>query len=391
MARLNIAFCDESAYIAESIIKEVIIPMLIVAPDYQVGKTAEERRNNKLLLASTASYRVNWLYKTFCEWTRNMTQPDNKDYYTLTLPWQVGVRCGLHKEDFIMQQKATMNSDKFDMEYNGIFPKLIGGVWISYEDIMKCSDLAHIEITGRKEFEYLVSIDVARTEGSDNSIVNVFKLRWYSDHVELDLVYVKSMNGMTFSEQAKEIRTIHKLFPNTVRMVMDTNGLGVGLSDELARDYYDEDTDIWHQPLLDMNNKEQMEKMKSGALNGNPIIYGIKATAEINHNMGMAIKTYTQKHWLHLYPMSADENRKVDLSIEEEKQLLEAEETRMEVLNIKNRPIVGSIFVKFYSKSRRKDRWSSLCMGIYGAQKLYEERNNKDDTEIDFFVGVSSR
>ena len=139
-----------------------------------------------------------------------------------------------------------------------------------------------------------------------------------------------------------------------------------------------------------MNNDEQMHMLKEGTLSGLPIIYGIKATAEINHNMGMNIKTFTQKKWLHMYPLSADEQRKVDLSMEEDRLLFESEETRMEILNIKNKPINGSVYVKFYSTSGRKDRWSAMCMGLYGAQLLFKERNQKDK-EIEMLAGVSKR
>lgn len=135
-----------------------------------------------------------------------------------------------------------------------------------------------------------------------------------------------------------------------------------------------------------MNNEEQMERIVNGAA----LIYGIKATAELNHNMGMAIKTFTQKHWLHMYPLSADEQRKVDLTSEEDRLLLESEETRMEILNIQNRPISGSVYVKFFSTSHRKDRWSAMCMGLYGAQLLAKERFEKDN-EMEVMVGFSLR
>lgn len=387
-ARLNIALVDEAVYVPEEIIETVLIPMLIVKSGYEVGKKDDDddSMNNKLIMTSSAGYRFNHIYERYCKWTMEMLKEDNKKYFTMTLPWQVGVAVGLFKEDFIMQQKKTMSTDKFAMEYEGIFPKLIDGTWISYQDLVTCSDLQHIESRGVKGFEYIMSLDVARSNGRDNTIANVFKLHWYDDHVECDLVYTKSMNGVTFQKQAKEVRNILKRYPNIIRIFMDTNGLGIGLSDELAKDYYDEDEDKWYPPLIDMNNEEQMKNI----INGAALIYGIKATAEINHNMGMAIKTFTQKHWLHMYSNTTDELREVDLSMEEEKLILEAEETRMEILNIKNKPINGSIYVKFYSTSSRKDRWSAMCMGLYGAELLRKERLDKDK-KMECLISISRR
>lgn len=384
-ARLNLALVDECVYVPKDIIKDVLIPMLIVTADYKVGQKDEDSgRNNKLVMSSSASYRFNHAYDTYVQWTKEMIKPTNTQYFTLTLPWQVGVKVGLFKEDFIMQQKASMSKEKFDMEYGGKFVKLVDGAWVTYQDLVECSDLLHIEVDGVDNFEYIMSVDVARVDGGDNSIIDVFKLRWFKDHVECDFVYTVSMNGETFENQAKEIRRLLKKFPQTIRIFMDTNGLGVGLADELAKDYYDEEDDKWYPPLIDMNNEEQMKKI----INGAALIYGIKATAEINHNLGMAIKTFTQKHWLHMYPMNADEQREVDLSKDEERLLLEAEETRMEILNIQNKPINGSIYVKFFSVSKRKDRWTAMCMGLYGALLIKKEREKDDDT-MEFLAGVS--
>ena len=389
-ARLNVALVDEAVYVPEEIIENVLIPMLIVQSGYEVGKQTESDISNKLIVTSSAGYRFNHLYSRYIKWTKEMIKPDNTKYFTMTLPWQVGVAVGLFKEDFIMQQKATMSKERFEQEYEGIFSKLVDGTWVSYQDINECSDLQHIETSGVKGFEYIMSVDVARVKGGDNSIVKIFKLHWFKDHVECDLVYIKSMNGIKFSDQAKVIRGLLKKFPNIIRIYLDANGLGIGLVDELAKDYYDDEESKWYPPLLDMNNEEQMQMLKDGSLSGLPIIYGIKATAEINHNMGMNIKTFTQKKWLHMYPLSADEQRKVDLSMEEDRLLFESEESRMEILNIKNKPINGSVYVKFYSTSGRKDRWSAMCMGLYGAQLLFKERNQKDK-EIEMLAGVSAR
>ena len=386
-ARLNVAIVDEAVYVPEEIIETVLIPMLIVQSGYEVGKKDQESDiNNKLIITSSAGYRFNHLYGRYCKWTEEMIKPDNKKYFTLTLPWKVGVAVGLFKEDFIMQQKKTMVKERFDQEYEGIFSKLVDGAWVEYNDLVQCSDLYHIETSGVGDFEYIMSLDVARVEGGDNSILDVFKLHWYEDHVEVDFVYTVSMNGMAFEKQAKVVRDTLKKFPRTMRIFMDVNGLGKGLADELAKAYYDEQDDQWYPPLIDMNNDEQIRLVTGGV----QLIYGIKATAEINHNMGMAIKAFTQKRWLHMYSMQADEQRKIDLSSEEDRLLLETEETRMEILNIQNKPISNSTYIKFYSRSSRKDRWSAMCMGLYGAQLLAKEKFDKD-RGMEFIVGVSRR
>ncbi|MEE1071211.1 MAG: terminase family protein, partial [Cellulosilyticum sp.] len=61
-ARLHIVLVDEAAYVPRFIYEKVIKPMLIVKQGYVVGQKNDEAQGNKIILASTASYRVNWLY-----------------------------------------------------------------------------------------------------------------------------------------------------------------------------------------------------------------------------------------------------------------------------------------------------------------------------------------
>lgn len=384
-ARLNLALCDEAVYVNEDIINNVLIPMLIVQAEYSVGG-AQTDRSNKLVMTSSAGYRFNHLYPRYVEWTKKMLEPDNKDYFTLSLPYQVGVACGLFKQEFIEQQRSMMSKERFEQEYEGIFSKLVDGSWISYTDLQQCSDLYKIETSGVQGYEYIMALDVARVQGGDNTILDVFKLHWAKDHVECDFVYTKSMNGATFEDQCKMVRQTLKKFPNTIRIFMDTMGLGQGLADELAKPYYDEESDMWYPPIIDMNDEERVSKVPDGI----KLIYGIKASAEINHNMGMAIKTFTQKHWIHMYNMAADEQRKIDLTSEEDRLLLETEETRLEILNIQNKPISNSIYIKFFSRSSRKDRWSAMCMGLYGAQLLAKEKFSNDNG-MELMISVSRR
>lgn len=383
-ARLHIVLVDEAAYVPRFIYEKVIKPMLIVKQGYVVGQKNDDTQGNKIILASTASYRVNWLYSVYVEWTRNMLS-GNKHYYTMTLPYTVGIRCGLLDENIVNDAKKTMIESEFEMEYMGRFPRLIDGSWIRYDDIIACSDLEKLECNGVSNFEYIMSVDVARIDGEDNTVMMVFKLRWFKTHVETDLVYIKALNGKSFGEQAAEYRELLRKFPKIVRIFQDTMTIGQGLTDELAKDYYYEPEDKWYPPLIDMNDEVAMKNIDK--THGVPIIYGIKATPEINHKMGYAIKNYTEKRWLHMYPMSVEEDR--DLTLEEQLLIKQSEATRMEVLNIETKGVYSG-WVQFTTKSKRKDRWSAMGMGLYGATLLKKERDDENECKEALF-GVSYR
>lgn len=378
-ARLHVVMIDEAAYVPQYIIDTVVKPMMIVVRDYKVDaaeRNDDTSQKNKLLIVSTAYYRFNHLYKIFTEYFKQMIKADNDKYFALSLPYTVGVSVGLFDGDFIEQQRLTMSDIEFEMEYNARFPKLVDGAWISYDDLEKCSNLGKMETEGVDNFDYIMTMDIARVEGKDNSIINVYKLHYCKTHIEGDLVYIRSMNGMPFEEQAQQVRELLKRYPNVIRIYMDTVGVGKGVTDELAKDYWDIDEQKWYPPLIDMNNKTDMANIER--THGIPLIYGVSATSEINHRMGMAIKVYTQKGWIHFYPESVEEDR--DLTLEENKLIKETKATKMEILSIQAKP--NGQFYKFYTTDDRKDRWSAVGLGTRGMEILQSEIQDDDDDNV---------
>lgn len=376
-ARLHIVLVDEAAYVPEELINKVVKPMLVVRRGYKVGKSNDDYESNKVLMTSTANYRFNHLYKIFKEHTAEMAKPGNTQYFAINMNYKVGLNAGLFDENIIEQQRATMTDEEFTMEYECRFPRLVEGAFIDYKLLMKCADLNHIETKGVGNFDYIMSIDVARSEGKDNTIIYVFKLHWFSQHVEADLVYIRSLNGMEFGKQAENVREVLRRFPGVVKIYMDTMTIGTALSDELAKDYFCAEDQKWYPPLIDMNDETAMNRIDT--THGVPIIYGLKPCAELNHRFGFAVKIFIEKNWLHMYPLKADENR--DLLNDESKLLVESEAARMEIMNIETKGTTGG-WMQFRTKSNRKDRWSAMGMGLYGIQLLADEKFNKEESQL---------
>jgi len=387
--RFHILFCDEYAQIPKEILDLVVNPMMNVKRGYEVGKTDyDDAVGNRLLATSSAYYQHNHLYDLTVQYIKEVSN-GNLKYFVSIMDYTVGLSVGLFDEDHIEKEKKRLSPIDFDMEYGCKFPNLSDNGWISPDDLQKCSVLKNFQLKGIKDYEYVIGLDVARIEGNDNSIAHVFKLIHRKGSMEKHLVYTKSMNGLKFEDQAKEVRTLLKRYPNTIRIFMDTNGLGVGLSDELSKPYWDFEEQKEYPPLIDINDEQAVKDIPNGV----PIIYGFKPTPEINHKCGMAVKTATQKGLLKMYSLDAGdiEGKFSDkpLTDEEEMQILEAEATRREVMAIVAEP--QGTYLKFHpvSKKYRKDRWSALGFGLYGAEIIEQERNKSDDIPL---VGcVSSR
>jgi hypothetical protein len=351
--------------------------MMNVRRGYEVGKTDyDDSLGNRLLITSSAYYRHNHLFPEFKNFYEFMAN-GNEKYFVACLPYEIGLQVGLFDVDHIEKEKKRLSTMDFDMEYRCIFPNMSENAWIEPKDLEACSVLKHLEMSALKNYEYIMSLDVARVEGQDNTIAHIFKLVWRKNHLEKHLVYTLSMNGEKFEEQARQVRQLLKKFP-VIRIFMDTQTIGQGLADELSKEYWDAEELKSYPPLIDVNDEQAVQNIK----NGIPLIFGISPTAENNHRMGMAVKKDTQKHYLKMYSLDAGDDKvenNVQLTLEEEKQILEAEATRREVLQIESK--LQGMFLKFETTGRRKDRWSALALGLYGAE-LIEIDRTKDDDEV---------
>ena len=378
--------CDEYAQIKKEILDLVVNPMMNVKRSYEVGKTDyDDDIGNRLLVTSSAYYQHNHLYSLTKQYIDEVVN-GNEKYFVSILDYRIGLKVGLFDDDHIEKERKRLSALDFGMEYECIFPNLSENTWISPDDLTACSTLTHIETQGIKDYEYIFGLDVARVEGRDNTIVHVVKLVPRKGYVQKQLVYTISLNGEKFSEQAKQVRELLKKFPNTIRIFMDTNGLGAGLADELSEPYWDIEEQKEYPPLIDINDEQAVREIK----NGIPLIYGIKPNNENNHRMGMAVKTATQKHHLRMYSQEAGDDKIVKdevLTEEEERLILEAEATRREVLNIEAKP--NGLYYKFEpsNKKGRKDRWSALGLALFGAE-IIEQEQSQDEEEI--CVGVVS-
>ena len=296
----------------------------------------------------------------------------SKKHYASCLDYKVGLDVGLYNESVIEEAKRTYSKLDFDMEYNATFPDLSDDNWISPTDLMACSNLMNMDLQFDSNYKYIMGLDVARTAGNDNTAIVILKL--VPDNkkkiLERHLVYQKILNGKTFNEQATEIRKILNKFPCD-EIHMDTTGLGLGLSDELAKPSIDPVTNEIEPALCDVNNEEH----KNDIPDGNFIIHGHKFSLDFNHQLGMSVKQNTQKRLLRMYSQEALDSV-ANPTMEEILMLDEAEKTRREIMSIEARP--RGNFLTFDvprggMSEGRKDRWTATGLALLGSDAIEKD------------------
>lgn len=370
--RFSIIIADEYAQMNPNVVQSVIKPMMVSKLDYKVdAEKDEDFFDMKFISISSAFFKFNHLYEFFKDTVEQIAN-GSKKHYASCLDYKVGLDVGLYNESVIEEAKRTYSKLDFDMEYNATFPDLSDDNWISPTDLMACSNLMKMDLQFDSNYKYIMGLDVARTAGNDNTAIVILKL--VPDNkkkiLERHLIYQKTLNGKTFNEQATEIRKILNKFPCD-EIHMDTTGLGLGLSDELAKPSIDPITNEIEPALCDVNNEEH----KNDIPDGNFIIHGHKFSLDFNHQLGMSVKQNTQKRLLRMYSQEALDSVS-NPTMEEILMLDEAEKTRREIMSIEARP--RGNFLTFDvprggMSEGRKDRWTATGLALLGSDAIEKD------------------
>ena len=133
------------------------------------------------------------------------------------------------------------------------------------------------------------------------------------------------------------------------------------------------------------------EKMSSRALDSNavPVVYSIKASAELNHKIAVALKTSLQKKKIKLLVNEIeareyfiDKKNYLDKTIEDQTNLLtpfiQTSLMINEIVNLEGEVKNGFIKIKEVGRAR-KDRYSSLAYANYFANILEENLAKQED------------
>lgn len=377
--RFSIIIADEYAQMNPNVVQSVIKPMMVSKLDYKVDADEDDDFfDMKFISISSAFFKFNHLYEFFKDTVEQIAHGSDK-HYASCLDYKVGLDVGLYNESVIEEAKRTYSKLDFDMEYRATFPDLSDDNWISPTDLMACSNLMRMDLHFDENYQYIMGLDVARTEGNDNSAIVVLKLVPDKARkvLEKHLVYQKVLNGKTFNEQATEIRKVLNKFPCD-EIHMDTTGLGLGLVDELAKPSIDVITGELEPALCDVNNEEHKKTIPDG----NFIIHGHKFSLDFNHQLGISVKQNTQKRLLRMYSNEALDGVSSP-TVEEIMVLEEAERTRREIMSIEARP--RGNFLTFNvprggMSEGRKDRWTATALALRGAdiieKDMFREKND---------------
>ena len=234
---------EECVGVDGKILSEVIIPTMNVSRLAMDGQSyPEETLNKSQIYVTTAGWKGTFAYDKLIQllvWM--ITEPEKA--YILGGTWRIPVLMKLLDRTFLqdLQRDGTYNEASFDREYESKWSGTTENAFFDGEifDKHRVINQPEYEHSGRSSLKsyYILSVDVGR-KGCD-TVVCIWKVTPQTAGPAVkSLVNIYTMNDTHFEDQAIKLKRLYYKY-KARRIVMDANGLGIGLVDYMVKPQHD--------------------------------------------------------------------------------------------------------------------------------------------------------
>ena len=382
---------EECVGIDDAILREVIIPVMAISRRAKDGTTNEKEPLNKSqIYITTAGYKGTFPYDRLIGFlVRMVTQPDR--CMVLGGTWRTPVGVGLQSKTFITDQKneGTYNEASFEREYESKWSGTVEDAFFNGEffDRNRKLQQPEYEASGRSSAGayYVLSVDVGR-KGCD-TIVCVFKVTpQVQGPAVKSLVNIYTMSDEHFEDQAIKLKKLYYKYKART-LVIDGNGLGIGLIDYMIKSQTDENGDFL--PDFGVENDDDGYYKKYRTQNTEyDAMYIIKANAPINTECHANAQTQLQAGKVKFL---IDERTAKDKLLSTQKgQRMKPEERaeylkpftltsilKEEMMNLREENEGVNIILKQANRGIKKDKFSAFEYGLYYIKQKEDSKKKK--------------
>ena len=382
---------EECVGINDDILREVIIPVMAVSRRAKDGTVNEKEPLNKSqVYITTAGYKGTYPYDRLIGMlVRMVMQPDR--CMVLGGTWRTPVAMGLQSKTFIKDQKeeGTYNEASFEREYESVWSGSVEDAFFNADlfDRHRKLNQPEYEASGRsaKSASYVLSVDVGR-KGCD-SVVCVFKNTPQAQGAAIkSLVNIFVLTDEHFEDQAIALKKLYYKY-NAERIVIDANGLGIGLVDYMIKPQIDTETNEIFPDFGVYNDEDGYYKKYKTANTELEALYLIKANAPINTEAHANVKAQMASGKIRfLIDEKIAKNKLLstkvgqNMSPEERAEYLKpftlTSILKEEMMNLREENEGVNIILKQANRGIKKDKFSAFEYGLYYT-KLEEDKKKK--------------
>lgn len=268
-------------------IVEVILPLMNVKRRNSKGLVNNLEPQPQQLWMSSAGTKSSYCYAKLIELLENEII-DPSQTFVMGMDYRVPMMHGLLDKQYInsLKMAQTVKDDSFAREYLGRFTGNADDSWFDFNRLTKYRKLLNPELTQKLREKdncfYFISADIARTESKSScqTVAVVFKVYENNERYDIRVVNIvvigAGRENRNFRYQAQELKKmIDDYKPKEV--LIDTNGLGVGLMDEMV--FETSCGDITYPGYRSINNDDYNQHKYPGTI---PLIYNLKSNATLD-------------------------------------------------------------------------------------------------------------
>lgn len=383
---------DEIKLHDEELVNTIVLPLMNVSRRLPDGTVNPYEPNQQTICATSAWLKTSFAYiKLIDMFVDAIINPKNT--FVFGCDYRLPMMHGLLAKDFVTKLKMSPSFDQetFAREYMSIWTGGGEESWFDFDKLQHYRKIKNPEThaifrAGAKQF-YLISVDVGRL--SDQTVaciwrVNIIKDKYYATLVNLK-VLARTAETKTFTEQAIQIKQLINDF-KARECVIDANGLGIGLADEMIKSQIDKDGVVWG-PLGFFNNDDYKKIQPKGCPQ---ILYSLKANGPLNSKIHSnaysrinngSVRFLIKEQDARSMLLSTKTGQRMSLQKRVERLMPHEMTTKLfeEMANLRlKRTGVGlDIALEQINTHYPKDKYSAFAYGLWRIKELEEEAFKK--------------
>lgn len=384
---------DETRDHEEQPINEIVLPLMNVSRRLPDNTVNENEPNQQRIFMTSAGVKTSFAYDLLVDTFEDAVIHPNSSF-VFGCDYRVPVMHGLLDRTYVNKLKTSpsYSEESFAREYMSIWSGSSEESWFNFDKLQKYRKIKnpenHAKYRVSENLFYLISVDVGRI--NDQTVACIFRVnidnagKHWATLVNIK-VLARSAETKTFTQQAIDIKRLINDF-NPREVVIDTNGLGVGLADEMIKSQYDE-MGNYYPPYAFTNDENYYAIQPKDA---QKLLFGIKANGPLNSKIhgnayarisgGMVrflIKEQEAKNAL----MSTQIGQKMSVYKRVERLLPHETTTKLfeEMANLRLKRTGNSTDIVLEQINPRypKDKYSSFAYGLWRIKEYEEEYTKK--------------
>lgn len=390
--RRHAGVLEECVGIDGKILQEVLIPMMSISRRCLDGTTQKDETLNKSqLYITTAGYKNSFPYSKLIQTLVKMiVEPGTA--FVLGGTYKIPVLTGQYEKTFVQDQKRdeTFNEAAFGREYESKWSGSVEDAFFNGEafDRNRILQKPEYEHSGRSSLSsyYILSVDVGR-KGCESVVCVIKVVPQNVGPAVKSLVNIYTFADEHFEDQAIRLKRLYYKY-KARRLVIDANGLGIGLVDYMVKSQTDPLTGDVYSDFGVYNDDEGYYKKYKTNNTEQEAMYLIKANAPINTeaHANVQAQLLTGKLKFLIDDRAAKDkllNTKVGQNMKPEERANYLKPFNLtsilkeEMLNLREETEGVNIILKQANKGIKKDKFSSFEYGLYYIKQEEDKKKKK--------------